>query len=60
LQLIATSVASSIFSADEKDDVEGRCQSSIDAAVAYIDGAITDKVSGSFAQEQQQHDDMLT
>jgi len=58
-QLIASSTASSIFSADEKDDVEGRCQASIDAAIAYIDGTISDQVVGTCAQEQQQHDDML-
>ena len=58
-QLIATSTASSIFSADERDDVEGRCQKSIDAALMYIDGTISEKLTGTFAQEQQQHDNML-
>jgi len=59
IQLIATSVASSIFSVDEKDGAEGRSQASIDAAIAYIEETISDKVSGTLAQEQQQHDDML-
>jgi len=53
------SVASGIFSADEKDDVEGRCQKSVDAAIMYIAGTISEKVNGTFAQEQRQHDDML-
>ena len=59
IQLIATSVVSSIYSADEKDDVEGRCQASIDAAIVFIDETISEKVNGTLAQEQQQHDDML-
>ena len=59
IQLIASSVASSIYSADEKDDVEGRCQASIEAAIAFIEETISDKVNGTLAQEQQQHDDML-
>jgi len=56
---MAMSVASSIYSADEKDDVEGRCQKSVDAAMMHIDSTISEKVVGTFAQEQQQHDEML-
>jgi len=58
-QLIATSVASSIFSADENDDIDGSCQKSTDAAMVHIDSTIAEKVTGMFAQDQQQHDNIL-
>jgi len=58
-QLIATSVASSIFSADENDDVDGACQKSIDAAIMLVENTVADKVTGTFAQDQHQHDNML-
>ena len=58
-QLIASSVVSSIYSADEKDDVEGHCQKSIDAAMMYIGSTISDRIAGTFAHEQQEHDSML-
>ena len=59
-QLIATSTASSIYSTDENDDVDGICQKSVDAAMVLINSTVVDKVTGTFAQEQQQHDSMLT
>jgi len=52
-------VAASIFSADEKDEADGRCNASIDAAVAFVASTISERVSGALAQDQQQHDDML-
>jgi len=52
-------IASSIYSTDEKDDVDGRCQKSIDAAISHIGSTISEKVMGTLAEEQQQHDNML-
>ena len=57
-QLVAVSVASSIFSADD-DDAEGRCQRSIEAAMTFVDDTISERVAGTCAQLQQQHDEML-
>lgn len=59
-QLIATSTASSIVAANENNnDIDGSCLKSIDAAMVLINSTVVDKVTGTFAQDQQQHDNML-